>query len=203
MDLVREHYDGTQRPANVTLTPQWDEQCPPLLKEAITGQLPAVIDRAAYNRVVAWRPTAGGKGLFVLGPSGTGKTTALWALARELEREGCAPLILTGVELGRQLSQAARDISSVEHLWRCRVLMIDDLGKEKSTPAMAALFWEVLDKRYLHQRPLVFTSRFDGDAMRVRFGEECLGDDIRRRINELCRGVRFTIAAPSGKISDP
>jgi DNA replication protein DnaC len=71
--------------------------------------------------------------------------------------------------------------------------MIDDLGKEKSTPAMAALLWEVLDKRYGRGLPLVITTRFSGAELRQRYGEECLGDDIVRRLNELCTGVLFAL----------
>jgi len=75
------------------------------------------------------------------------------------------------------------------------VLMVDDIGKEKSTPAIAALLWEVLDKRYGRGLPIVLTTRFSGVELRGRFGEECLGDDIVRRLNELCSGVNFSLPA--------
>lgn len=193
MVLVREHYNGQDVDAqSATLTPKWDENCPPKLREAIESGLPANVDRIAFNRVQAWRPTEG-KGLAMKGPSGSGKTTAYWSLARELEREGRAPVTVNAVELGRILSQAARDIERVDWLCGCAVLMIDDLGKEKSTPAMAALFWEVLDKRYGKGLPVILSTRFSGSELRQRFGEECLGDDIMRRLNELCVGVTFKL----------
>lgn len=193
MELVRLHYNGEdQSREEQSKTPKWDENCPQKLREAIFGALPANIDRAAYERVKAWRPTAN-KGIAMKGPSGSGKTTAYWALARELEREGRAPVTLNAVELGRILSKAARDIEQVEWLCGCSVLMIDDLGKEKSTPAMAALLWEVLDKRYGKGLPVVLSTRFSGMELRQRFGEECLGDDIMRRLNELCTGVVFKL----------
>jgi hypothetical protein len=195
MVLVRAHYD-TQKieKSSVSGTPIWDEKCPPRMRECILGALPAVIDAKALEKVRTWRAnTYGAKGLALKGPSGSGKTTAYWALARELEAEGRTPVTLNAIELGRILSKAARDIEEVDWLCGCAVLMIDDLGKEKSTPAMAALLWEVLDKRYGRGLPLVITTRFSGAELRQRFGEECLGDDIVRRLNELCTGVLFAL----------
>ena len=193
MELVREHYNPSESAQQAaSQTPKWDENCPPKLRDVILAALPANVDREAYNRVTAWRP-AHGKGIAMKGPSGSGKTTAYWSLARILEREGRAPVTLNAVELGRILSKAARDIEQVDWLCGCAVLMIDDLGKEKSTPAMAALLWEVLDKRYGRGLPLILTSRFNGAELRQRFGEECLGDDIVRRLNELCAGVIFKL----------
>lgn len=195
MALVRSHYD-TQQIEKVASsgTPTWDEKCPPRMRECILGTMPPVVDAKALEKVRTWRPSGyGAKGLALKGPSGSGKTTAYWALARELESEGRTPVTLNAIELGRILSKAARDIEEVGWLCGCSVLMIDDLGKEKSTPAMAALLWEVLDKRYGRGLPLVITTRFSGAELRQRFGEECLGDDIVRRLNELCTGVLFSL----------
>jgi hypothetical protein len=193
MELVREHYNEQQDAHDSgSATPKWDEACPQRMRDAIFGALPPNVDRAAFERVKAWRPSSG-RGIAMKGPSGSGKTTAYWALARELELEGRAPVTLNAVELGRILSKAARDIEQVDWLCGCSVLMIDDLGKEKSTPAMAELLWEVLDKRYGRGLPVVLSTRFAGSELRSRFGEECLGDDILRRLNELCIGVSFKL----------
>ena len=74
--------------------------------------------------------------------------------------------------------------------------MIDDLGKEKLTPSVASLLWEVLDRRYGLGHPLVLTTQFSGAQLEQRFGEEHLGQSIRRRLNEVCFTVPF--AASSG-----
>jgi len=195
MVLVRIHY-GAEKLEDVQSsgTPSWDEKCPPRIRDCITGRMPDVIDIRALQKVRSWRPNSyGAKGLALKGPSGSGKTTAYWALARDLEDEGRTPVTITAVELGRILSKAARDIEAVDWLCGCAVLMVDDIGKEKSTPAMAALLWEVLDKRYGRGLPMVITTRFSGAELRGRFGEESLGDDICRRLNELCIGVNFRL----------
>lgn len=189
--IVRAHYYGERSEIDVTQTPNFDSQCPQKTREIIEdGAIPRAVDRDAFNRVTAWRPSDG-KGMAILGPQGSGKTLALWSLFRNLEREQYSPKILTAVQLSRVLGEAARDIREVSWLYNCRVLMIDDLGKERLSPSVAALLWEVLDRRYGSGRPIVLTTRFSGAEMIQRFGELHLGEDIRRRLNELCVGVRF------------
>jgi DNA replication protein DnaC/primosomal protein DnaI len=197
--VVTEHYKSGERDdfdAEVTLTPNWDEKCPPRFKAALgMDQLPGGVDRDAFAKAVAWRyrPGSGGtcKGLYLLGESGSGKTTAFWGLAKAIERDGTAPLVLTSLELSRQLQEAARDIKAVPHLARCRVLMIDDLGKERATPGAAAMLWEVLDQRYAHGMPVIATSRFGSAELAERFGEASIGQDICRRLFALCDGLKF------------
>ena len=197
--VVTEHYKSGERDdfdAEVTLTPNWDEKCPPRFKAALgMDKLPSGVDREAFAKAVAWRYRPGSdgtcKGLYLLGESGAGKTTAFWGLAKAIERDGTAPLVLTSLELSRQLQEAARDIKAVPHLARCRVLMIDDLGKERATPAAAAMLWEVLDARYAHGLPVIATSRFGSAELAERFGEASIGQDICRRLFALCDGLKF------------
>lgn len=192
MALVREHYDPKRiEEAEATATPKWDANCPDRHKQVALGEVrPAQIDWAAFERVAGWEPT-NGRGLILTGAPGTGKTSALWLLARNLELAGISPITIGSVELGRVLSEAARDIREVGWLYRCRVLLIDDLGKEKASPAMSALLWEVFDRRLSSNLPVIVTTNFTGEMFAARFGEKHLGDAIRRRISELCRHVHF------------
>lgn len=192
MKLVREHYDPKRADeADATATPKWDANCPDRHKQVALGEVrPAQIDWAAFERVSGWKPESG-RGLILTGAPGTGKTSALWLLARNLELAGVSPITIGSVELGRVLSEAARDIREVGWLYRCRVLLIDDLGKERASPAMAALLWEVFDRRLSAGLPVIVSTNFDGDGLAARFAEKHLGDAIRRRISELCRHVHF------------
>lgn len=198
MALVREHYDPDAQPAEEpTKTPKWDAACPERYKQVVIGGVrPAFVDWEAFERVRAWRPD-NPRGLGLIGAPGAGKTCAYWSLARDLELDGHAPITIGSLELFRVLAEAARDIRDVGWLYRSRILMIDDLGKERVTPAAAALLWEVLDRRLSANMPIIITSNFTGPQFAERFGEPHLGDSIRRRIRDLCTIIKF--ADPAGK----
>lgn len=192
--LVAEHYHETE--TIQTGTPRWDKTCPLLFQRLIRGETrPHYMDDTAMREVVAWTPdwdTA--KGLVLVGDSGTGKTLALWTLSRKLEEAGTRMDIYTAVELSRELSSHARDLSAAIHLWKTRVLAIDDLGKERITPAAAALLWELIDRRYQALVPTIITTRFRGQQFADRFTEMALGGDILRRIRDATRAVTFKLA---------
>lgn len=189
--LVREHYNG--RPAlQVNLNPRFDEDCPTRLRELILSrEFPPNFNRTAYERVTKWTQSSD-RGLVLVGESGTGKTTALWALFRIIERTGGNPKFLSGVELGRTLSTAARDLERIDWLKKTRVLIIDDLGKERLTPAVAGLLWELLDHRHGFRLPTLISLKYSGEAFRERFGDKSIGNDIARRIHEMCEFVPFS-----------
>lgn len=192
-ECVREHYSGSSVVNEVKMTPKWDEECPMRLKELLeTSAYPPNFDQDAFKQVGTWNGGSA-KGLALVGPSASGKTTSLWGLFRKLERTGDNPVFLTGVELFRTLAKAARDLEQIDWLCSARILMIDDLGKERCSPAAAALLWELLDRRYQNKLPFFCSTRFSGDELKQRFGEVQLGGDILRRLNELCRPVRFKL----------
>jgi DNA replication protein DnaC len=175
----------------VTQTPWWDEFCPTVYREIIEAKAwPDHCDKAALKAVALWGPSMQ-TGLCLHGPSGTGKTLALWAKARQLERTGSKPVMLSAVEFARKLSTAARDLTKAEWLMQCGVLIIDDLGKEKLTAAVAPLLWEVIDERNNRRRPTLISSRFSGSQFVARFTDEVLGEDIRGRIADCSTVVHF------------
>lgn len=198
--IVTEHYSCDRKQDEiVTQNPWWDEECPPNYRELITGKRwPDHCDRRAIERVQAWTASEP-KGLVLLGSSGAGKTLSLWAKARELERAGVKPVFLSAVEFARKLATAARDLDRAEWLMQARVLIIDDLGKEKLTAAVAPLIWEVLDARHNHRRPTLISTRFRGREFVSRFSEPVLGEDIRGRIAESCTVVQFGVDSASAQ----
>lgn len=190
--IVTAHY-SCDREENklVTQNPWWDGTCPPNYRELITAKRwPEHCDRKAIDRVQAWT-ASDTRGLVLLGPSGAGKTLSLWAKARELERSGVKPVFLSAVEFARKLAVAARDLDKAEWLMKARVLIVDDLGKEKLSAAVAPLIWEVLDARNNHRLPTLISTRFRGNDFVARFNEPILGEDIRGRIVESCSVIQF------------
>lgn len=191
--MVVEHYSpGAHAQSEpISMHPRWDRDCPPVFQQLCNGERPmGPIDRVAFERVRAWRPQ-NGRGLAISGDSGIGKTTALWSLARSLEQEGLVPIVVTSVELFRVLARSAKELADEQWLTRCGVLMIDDLGKEKVTPAGAAMLWELVERRTTHLKPIVVTTRFTGPQFVARFAEQEMGNDIRGRIAGACDHIAF------------
>ena len=192
--MVTAHYAVDQEKDQlVTQNPWWDETCPPNYQELITAKRwPDHCDRAAIDRVQKWT-SSDRKGLVLLGPTGIGKTLSLWAKARDLERAGIKPVFLSAVEFARKLAVAARDLDKADWLMKAQVLIIDDLGKEKLSAAVAPLIWEVIDARNNHRKPTLISTRFRGTDFVARFSEPILGEDIRGRIADCCQVVNFGV----------
>lgn len=191
--MVSEHYSPNARDAGtvITQTPWWDETCPPNYKEVITGKrFPAHCDAAAIKRVADWNYSER-KGLVLIGASGIGKTMSLWLKARDLEKAGIKPVFLSAVEFARKLAIAARDLDKAEWLMKANVLIVDDLGKEKLSAAVAPLIWEVIDSRNNHRLPTLISTRFRGSSFVDRFSDPILGEDVRGRIADCSRVIQF------------
>lgn len=190
--LVTAHYSPNRdNEIQVTQTPWWDEYCPTVYREIIESQAwPDTVDRVALIEVAKWTRSFQ-SGLFLIGDSGAGKTLALWGKARQLERMGDKPVMLSAVEFARKLATAARDLEKAEWLMQAKVLIIDDLGKEKLSAAVAPLLWEVIDERNNRRRPTLISSRFTGEQFVARFSDLIIGEDIRGRISDCSTVIRF------------
>jgi len=194
--LVTAHYNHEQ--IAVSPTPRYDAECPELFKRILNGEIqPPTVDIGRVNAIAKWRPERGGKGMVIVGDTGVGKTLSVWAMALQLELAGHNWSVWSAVEIARELAKHAKNLEAATHLWRIKVLVIDDLGKERITPAASALLWELIDRRYCAQVPTIITTRFRGEEFAERFAEPTLGADIRRRIADTCNVVGLKHREPS------
>ena len=182
--IVAEHYRGQTADSP---NPRWDAECPRLYRDILTGFLrPPNVHMASITALQEWEPSQGG--IIILGPSGAGKTTALWCIFQAMERRKINVDYWSAVELGKELSKCARDIEASTHLTRKAVLMIDDFGKERITPAAASMWWELINRRYEAKLPVVITTRYKGSEFESRIGEKgdpVIAHDIRRRLRDM------------------
>ena len=186
--VSRAYYDGE----TVSDTPRFDATCPPGVQEVIRNQIPSV-DWKAAERVRSHNFFESGKGLICVGPSGTGKTTAMWYLAQRLEKQDTAPVLLNAIDFARRAAKSAKNNEADKGLMRAKYLLIDDLGKEKITATVASAMWEVFDHRLSWNRWTVITTRFKKGGFVDRFADsDHLGQDIYRRIKDGCLPVEFT-----------
>jgi len=195
-EITDEHFDGDGGKV-ASLTPKWSENCP-LLFQDITLNLDLSrndINLVSYKKVADWRYNK--QGMYISGDSGKGKTAAIWALCRNIEREtGTAPQVIKAVALAGRLARSAKDLDVTQVTWmiRRKVLIIDDLGKEKITPSFTAQLFEVINGRYEQFRPTIVTTKFRGESLKKRFsniGEDSTGNDIIRRLGQTCEAIDF------------
>lgn len=106
-----------------------------------------------------------GHGFTLHGFQGTGKTTLIVAFCRSLLGAGVEVRFERAPELYNRLLQASRDDrleSELRDLKRPKVLVLDDLGREKPTPWWVdQVLFPVLDFRYGQLRPIVTTTNYE------------------------------------------
>lgn len=130
-----------------------------------------------------------GPSLLLLGPTGVGKTHAAYGAMRELA--------VSGVR-GRWEATAAADLyaalrprhgidseAEFRHYRDANLLLVDDLGAErKPTEFTEEINFRLVNHRYEHHLPTLFTSNVSGAELRER-----LGDRVTSRLREMCQRV--------------
>lgn len=99
--------------------------------------------------------------LALYGPTGTGKTHLLAAVANQLIQGGRRPLYWSFPDLVAHLQAGYRDGSHDERLEAVRaadVLLLDELGVEKETPDRFELLYKVVNHRLTWRLPTAIAS---------------------------------------------
>jgi DNA replication protein DnaC len=147
------------------------------------------IDRRNRDAVaeLCRRPLGDGETIVLTGPYGAGKTYLGCALLRaQILEHGRSGLYISSVSYLRQLRPEGAEPAAQRALRRqaiaADVLLLDDLGVEKATPAAMRELWDLIDERVANNRALIVTSNMRvADALRVnRTDEEArglVGDD--------------------------
>ena len=200
--LVDAHYNPAIQDSATGMAPKYEKWCPPLMQEWIADKSHPVFNTKEAKEILFWRPGQmhGKQGLIMRGSSGSGKTTMMWALSRELEIAGIIPVILPATKLATRLATAAKAMQDDSLTHNCRCLMIDDLGKEKITETFASGLWALLEHRYLHRKSTIFTTRLKGDELIAQFAVDkrdhsssvlatVAAQDIVGRIRDMCYPV--------------
>ncbi len=148
--------------------------------------------RQAFNLCHSFEAETG-QWLFLQGPNGCGKTHLAAAVAHQVQAQGTPVLLLPVSDLldhlratftpdsplaYDELFQLVRDVP---------VLVLDDLGAEKSTEFARDKLFQLLNHRYLARRATVITSNLLVLA---------LEDRIRSRLADIRQVTRVTIEAP-------
>ena len=175
---------------------EWNELCPPDYRSTNWldhPELSPVCHALAKDWLPAWDSEE--RGLGIHGPSGMGKTRAMFAILRRLHFAGVPVAYVEAVEFDRQ-ARIADDLrapwsvkgAAIDFLQRCktvRVLFFDDLGKESSILATAKHMHDTFEHRGKHRLPLLWTSERTGEEL-ARFLGDNYADGIIRRLRRSC-----------------
>lgn len=134
-------------------------------------------------------PHKDGKGLYLYGPTGTGKTHAAYAIYRILMENRVASRIVNSAVMLQDIKDdfkyGAKDpyYQSKFDSWVDfnGVLLIDDLGAEKITDWVLETFYTLINTRYENKRTTILTSNYNVEEIAAR-----LGDRIASRMVEMC-----------------
>ena len=140
----------------------------------------SVVRALAQNS--AW--VAQHENIFVLGPTGVGKSFLACALAQKACRDGYSSLYTRAVALFRDLALARADGSLrilLARLSRIDVLVIDDWAMAPLAESERRDFWEICEDRY-QARSTILTSQLPVARWHEQIGEATAADGILDRL---------------------
>jgi DNA replication protein DnaC len=157
----------------------------PACVEDIDFRTPRGLDRAIVRSLTqqsAW--VEAHQNLFLIGPTGIGKTWLARAIAQKACRDGYTALFLKAAELYRDLAASRADGSHSRLLYqlgRVEVLIVDDFCMAPMTEAERRDFLEICDARYQVQSSLL-TSQLPVESWHAQIGDPTIADSILDRL---------------------
>lgn len=151
---------------------------------------------AAYDLVENMIRGTDGKGLYLFGPAGDGKTHLVTCLLTELvvRTARAARFVNVGTDLFPRLRETYDDakktgeteMSIMRELARVPYIVLDDLGVQRNTDWQAEILYQLIDARYKRRMPLIVTSNLSIEEL-----EPLSRGRIASRLRQMTRPIRM------------
>jgi DNA replication protein DnaC len=150
----------------------WARLCPAEFRKPLEAKR---LDTIALNAMVGW--SFGATGLYIHGPSGTGKTRMAWHALRRHYNEGRRVFGITHLDLRQQLARlwnesVARMKEFVDLMLAADILFLDDLGRANPGGLGEEAIAAVVDHRYRAGKPTWVTALYQLESLAARFSPE-------------------------------
>lgn len=133
-----------------------------------------------------WTMRQRGKGLLLYGGVGTGKTYIAACIINALVEQGTSCKLTNFSRLANEWM--AREFTEkqnfVDGLNTYELLVIDDLGSERSTDFMNELIYSVIDTRHKSGKPLIVTTNLSGENL--KHPNDVTAERVYSRLFEMC-----------------
>jgi DNA replication protein DnaC len=132
------------------------------------------------------RQLDGGRGLWFMGPVGTGKTTLAMLVAKAALRAGRSVAIYSLPRLLNEIRDTHRaersHLDLLDRLTEVDLLHIDDVGAERTTDWVLEELYSIVNARYEDERSIVITTNIlDREALCEQITERTVS-----RLTEMC-----------------
>lgn len=132
-----------------------------------------------------------GIGIYLFGTKGTGKSRLTACMGNELMKKCHTVLYTNFAEIGKKIIESKHDF--IEELATIEFLFIDDFGTEKVTKGNEDIWlqekvFEVINKRYINNKPIIFTSNY---SLQELIRDRGVADKTVDRIMEMCEVIKL------------
>ena len=107
-----------------------------------------------------------GKGLVLYGKCGSGKTFAAACVVNALIDKGYPCLMTNFSRIANTLSGMFEKQAYLDSLNAYALIVLDDLGAERSTEYMNEIVYNIIDARYRANLPMIITSNLSGEDLK-------------------------------------
>jgi DNA replication protein DnaC len=133
---------------------------------------------------------------------GLGKTHLQMAIAKELIKRGVAVLCVSDAALMDELMALKMEedktffTKRMNDIINVPVLVWDDIGKSNPTEAKRSAYFQIINERYRHQRPIIYSSNEDVETLSDR-----IGDAAASRLFGMSKGRIVRVEGPDYRLT--